>query len=97
MLSSSPNYSTNGMVKKAWNIEENGVRTLLKGGYKKSWQELYNEILASDICKALGIEHTTYYLKQVENQVVSACPSFIDGNTELIPAADIFFLEKRNN
>lgn len=97
LLSSSPNYSTDGMVKKAWIIEKNGVRTLLKGGYKKSRQEPYNEILASDICKGLGIEHTTYYLKQIGNQVVSACPSFIDENTELIPAADIFFLEKSNN
>lgn len=97
LLSNSPNYSTDGMVKKAWIIEKDGIRALLKGGYKKSCQEPYNELLASDICNALDMEHTTYYLKKVGDQIVSACPSFIDENTELIPAADIFFLEKKSN
>lgn len=97
MLSTSPNFSTDGMVKKAWIIEENGDRTLLKGGYKKSNQEPFNEILASSICKALGFDHTPYYLKKVGYQIVSACSCFIDESTELLSAADIFFLEKKSN
>lgn len=94
---SSPNFATDGMVKKAWVIEEGGQRTLLKGGYKKSYQEPFNELLASNICEALGIEHTPYELRRIGNQIVSACPCFINEHTELIPAIDIFFLDKKDN
>lgn len=96
VYSSSPNFSTDGMVKKAW-IIDNNIRTLLKGGYKKSRQEPFNELLASMICKELKFDYVPYYLKDVNNQIVSACPTFIDSNTELISAADIFFSEKINN
>lgn len=93
----SPNFATDGMVKKAWIIDAHGQRLLLKGGYKKSSQEPFNELLASNICDALGMEHTPYGLRKIGDQVVSACPCFIDEHTELIPAADIFFLDKKDN
>lgn len=49
-----PNNITDGMLKKAW-IIENNIRYLLKGGYKNESLQPFNEVLASQICKRLGL------------------------------------------
>lgn len=95
--SQSPNYATDGMVKKAWIIDDKGNRLLLKGGYKKSVQEPFNELLASMICEELDIDHVNYDIMQIDNQVVCACPTFIDKDTELLSAYDIYKSEKKKN
>ena len=46
------NNTTDGMLKKAW-IIENGTRYLLKGGYKNELLQPFNEVLASEICRRL--------------------------------------------
>ena len=43
-----PNNTTDGMLKKAWIIED-GTRYLLKGGYKNEVLQPFNEALASEI------------------------------------------------
>ena len=48
-----PNNTTDGMLKKAW-IIENGVRYLLKSGYKNEVLQPFNEVLASMICERLS-------------------------------------------
>ena len=54
-----PNNTTDGMLKKAW-IIENNIRYLLKGGYKNEILQPFNEVLASEICKRLGFDHVEY-------------------------------------
>ena len=54
-----PNNTTDGMLKKAWVIED-GVRYLLKGGYKNETLQPFNEVLASEICSRLGFDHVEY-------------------------------------
>ena len=54
-----PNNTTDGMLKKAW-IIENGTRYLLKGGYKNEILQPFNEVLATEICKRLGFYHVPY-------------------------------------
>ncbi len=78
-----PNNTTNGMLKKAWIIED-GVRYLLKGGYKNEILQPFNEVLASEICKRLGFNHVDYILDTYKDIVVSKCPCFITKDTELI-------------
>ena len=80
-----PNNTTDGMLKKAW-IIENGVRYLLKSGYKNEVLQPFNEVLASMICEKLGFDHVPYTLATYKNMVVSICPCFITKDTELITA-----------
>ena len=84
----SPNNTTDGMLRKAWIIED-GIRYLLKGGYKNETLQPFNEVLASEICRRLGFDHVEYSLAIYKDMVVSKCPCFIDINTELITARQI--------
>lgn len=87
----SPNNTTDGMLKKAW-IIENNVRYLLKSGYKNELLQPFNEVLASEICKRLGFNHVEYTLDIYKDVIVSKCPCFINKETELITCHQI-----RNN
>lgn len=86
-----PNNTTDGMLKKAW-IIENETRYLLKGGYKNEILQPFNEALASEICRRLGFNHVEYTLDTYKDMVVSKCPCFITKDTELITCHQI-----RNN
>lgn len=86
-----PNNTTDGMLKKAW-IIENGTRYLLKSGYRNEILQPFNEALASEICKRLGFNHVEYTLDIYKDIVVSKCPCFITKDTELITCYQI-----RNN
>ena len=83
-----PNNTTDGMLKKAW-IIDNGVRYLLKGGYKNEVLQPFNEVLASEICTRLGFNHVYYTLDTYNDTVVSKCPCFINKDTELITCYQI--------
>ncbi len=83
-----PNNTTDGMLKKAW-IIENSTRYLLKGGYKSEILQPFNEVLASMICDRLGFNHVPYTLDVYKGTVVSKCPCFITKDTELITAYQI--------
>ena len=83
-----PNNTTDGMLKKAW-IIENGTRYLLKGGYKNEVLQPFNEVLASEICNRLGFNHVEYTLDAYKDMVVSKCPCFINKDTELVTAYQI--------
>lgn len=84
----SPNNTTDGMLRKAWIIED-GIRYLLKGGYKNETLQPFNEVLASEICRRLGFDHVEYSLAIYKDIVVSKCPCFIDINTELVTGRQI--------
>jgi len=83
-----PNNTTDGMLKKAW-IIENGTRYLLKGGYKNELLQPFNEVLASEICRRLGFNHVTYAIDTYKDMTVSKCPCFITKDTELITCYQI--------
>lgn len=92
-----PNNTTDGMLKKAWIIED-GTRYLLKGGYRNEILQPFNEVLASMICERLGFNHVTYTLDVYKDLVVSKCPCFINKDTELITAYQIRNdMERYNN
>ena len=83
-----PNNTTDGMLKKAWIIEDK-TRYLLKGGYKNELLQPFNEVLASEICARLGFNHVTYTLDIYKDMVVSKCPCFINKDTELVTCYQI--------
>ena len=86
-----PNNTTDGMLRKAWIIDD-GIRYLLKGGYKNEVLQPFNEVLASEICDRLGFNHVEYTLDTYKDTVVSKCPCFITKDTELVTCYQI-----RNN
>lgn len=92
----SPNNTTDGMLQKGWIIERNN-RVLVKGIYQTSREEPINEWLASEICKRLDFYHCEYTIDIVNNKIVSKCNDFIDENTEIITAYDVFASEKKTN
>ena len=83
-----PNNTTDGMLKKAW-IIENGIRYLIKGGYKNEILQPFNEVLASEICRRLGFNHVSYTIDIYKDMVVSKCPCFINKDSEFITAYQI--------
>ena len=91
-----PNNTTDGMLKKAW-IIDNNTRYLIKGGYKNELLQPFNEVLASEICKRLGFDHVEYTLDTYNDIVVSKCPCFITKDTELITCHQIRNEMKRYN
>ena len=86
-----PNNTTDGMLRKAWVIEDN-IRYLLKSGYKNEILQPFNETLASEICNRLGFLHVEYTVDTYKDMVVSKCPCFINKDTELVTCYQI-----RNN
>ncbi len=91
-----PNNTTDGMLKKAW-IIDNGIRYLLKGGYKNETIQPFNEVLASEICKRLGFDHVEYTIDTYKDMVVSKCPCFITKDTEFITCNQIKYDMERHN
>jgi len=85
-----PNNTTDGMVKKAW-IIDNNKRYLLKSGYKNEILQPFNEVLASEICNRLGFNHVDYSIEVFKDLIVSKCECFINKDTEFIPASQIEF------
>ena len=92
----SPDNTSDGWLKKKWMIQ-NGKRCLLKGGSGATWQEPYNEVLASRIMKRLGIPHVEYSLLQEGEYPYSLCEDFITSETELISAWHIMQTRKKEN
>ncbi len=92
----SPNNTTDGMVQKAWIIEDNN-RILVKGTYSPSRQEPINEWLVSQICKRLDINYCNYTIDIVDNKIVSKCNNFINEDEEIITAYDIFNSKQKSN
>lgn len=92
---SSPDNTSDGILKKRWKIV-NGARCLIKSGGVLR-QEPYNEAIASDLMRRQGVAHVDYSLVEVDGAVCSICEDFIDGTTELVPAAMVFRSMKRDN
>ena len=83
-----PDVSLGGQLKKKWKIV-NRVRTLIKDGSGESKQEIFNEVIATEICNRLNISCTPYSLFQEENNIYCSCPCFSNNDIEFVSAYDI--------
>ena len=92
----SPDNTSDGVLKKRWKII-NGKRCLIKGGSKPFNQEISNEVLASRICRRLGIPAVNYEITEINGERYSVCEDFITGDTELVSARYIRNLIKKEN
>lgn len=93
---SSPDNTSDGNLKKRWKII-NGKRCLAKGGSNPFRQQPFNEQIASEIMKLLGIECVSYQTVWNKNAPYSLCEDFVTADTELVSAWRILQTEKKNN
>ena len=92
----SPNNTSDGMIKKAW-IIENKKRILVKGTYRNTNQEPINEWLVSQICDELEFDYCNYDVDVLDKGLISKCECFINENEEIITANDIYFSKQKDN
>ena len=89
-----PDFSSNGRLKKMW-IIENGKRILYKSGSGDIRQEPYNENIASELCKKLGISNVEYKVGEYNNDIFSKCECMINKNTEFINSFIVYLHGKK--
>ena len=92
----SPDNTTNGNLKKRWQIID-GKRCLVKGGSGPFRQQPFNEVIATGIMQRLDIPHIPYTVMWNQGAPYSVCEDFITGDTELIPAWRIMQIQKQDN
>ncbi len=86
-FTSSPEYTTNGMLKKCWR-RLNGKIYLYKGGTSgaaNTGNEPYSEYYASLIAQAMGLDHIDYNLAMWKGTLCSTCELFTDKNKSFVP------------
>jgi len=92
----SPDNSSDGWLKKRW-MQQDNKQLLVKGGSGYFEQEPYNEEIASNIMKHLGIHHTPYKQIFIKDKAYSVCENFTNENTEYITASRLYDSEKKAN
>ncbi len=91
---SSPEYTTNGMLKKCWR-RINGKIYLCKGGTSggaNTGNEPYSEFYASQIAQVMGLNHIDYNLAKWKGTLCSTCELFTNKEVSYVPICR--FLEK---
>lgn len=87
----SPEYGTDGTFAKCW-VRENGITRLMKrgsAGAKNAGQEPYSEYYTAQIAEALGLEHATYDLRNVNNRICSLSECFTNEQYGYLPYSAI--------
>ena len=91
-LITSPEFTTNGALPKAWR-RINGEVYLYKGGtdpmYANTGNEPFSEYYASQIATQMGINHVEYELEKWKGMLASVCRLFTNKNTSYIQMGDL--------
>ena len=88
VLSSSPEFTTGGMLPKRWS-RESGRVLLYKGGTTGAANagfEPYSEYYAWQVAKAMGANAVEYWLSKKHGVLSSVCPLFTSKETSFVPA-----------
>ena len=84
----SPELTTNGMLRKAWSFSSSEGIYLYKGGtegFANAGNEPYCEFYASQVAKAMGLHAIEYDLVNWHGIVSSKCKLFTDIDTSYVP------------
>lgn len=84
----SPELTTNGMLKKCWNKEKDGIYLYKGSTITEAFAEYYNY----QIAKALELDAVPYDIIEFDNEIVSRCPLFTNENEGYAPIE--FFIHK---
>ena len=86
-FSSSPEFTTGGMLCKAWRRMDGRI-VLYKGGTSgaaNTGNEPFSEYYASQIAETMGIPHVAYGLSMWKRRLCSTCELFCDIDTSFVP------------
>lgn len=88
-FTSSPEFTTGGMLRKAWRRDRKTGKTILyKGGTSgaaNTGKEPYSEFYASQIAEMMGLPHVTYGLSSWKHDICSTCELFTDMDHSYVP------------
>lgn len=82
-ISSSPEFTTNGMLPKCWRREDGRIR-LYKGASNTGY-EPYSEFYAWQIAEVLGIQAVPYNLTKWKGRLCSTCELFTSKEVSFVP------------
>ena len=85
----SPDNTTNGELPKRW-VRKDGKNFLEKAGTGTEQQEPLNEVLASELCRRLGISYTPYELLIRDENYFCVCPDIADEHQEMVAMASVY-------
>ena len=91
-FSTSPEFTTNGMLPKAWRFIDGEGIFLYKGGtsgFANTGKEPYCEFYASQVAAAMKLDAVHYDLENWKGILASKCKLFTDINTAFIPIGRI--------
>ncbi len=89
-FTSSPEFTTNGMLKKAWRYKDNKI-TLFKGGTSgaaNTGNEPYSEFYAAQIAQTMGINHINYGLSKWKRSLCCTCELFTSKEVSYVQIYD---------
>jgi len=90
----SPEYTTNGVLAKCWR-RERGIVSLYKAGSEKSFgNEPYAEFYSAQVASALNVTHVDYRLAKYKMRLCSVCPLFTDEHHGYIPVGKLLTREE---
>ena len=93
---STPEFSTNGMLRKCWRRVDGRIE-LYKGGTEGAINanyEPYSEYYAAQIAAALGLSHVDYGLSRYKECLCSTCPLFTSDKYSYVPAGRLVEVEE---
>ena len=91
-FSTSPELTTNGMLRKAWRLVEGDGIYLYKGGTEgaaNTGNEPYSEFYACQVARTMGLSCVEYDLENWKGVLASKCRLFTDVNTSFVPVSRI--------
>jgi len=90
----SPEYTTNGVLAKCWRREK-GIISLYKAGSEKSFgNEPYAEFYSAQVAAALNVPHVNYCLAKYKERLCSVCPLFTGERYGYIPVGKLLTREE---
>ena len=91
-FSSSPEFTTNGNLRKAWR-KVNGKILLYKGGSSgasNTGNEPYSEYYATQIASAMHVNHVPYNIARWKDEICGTCGLFSNIDHSFVPAHRFF-------
>lgn len=87
-ITSSPEFTTNGMLAKCWRRIGDDVLLYKSGteGAANTGFEPYSEYYAAQIAEAMGLNHVPYGLEKFKGRLCSTCPLFTSEKYGYVPA-----------
>ena len=98
-LTTSPEYTTNGVLKKCWHREGQNIYLYKSSSqeYANGGKEAYSEYYMAQIAEMMEFNYVPYDLKIFHNELVSSCLIFTNADEGYVPIFQVFEDEKWKN